>query len=233
MRMVMVASVALAFACGASDAEEETMTTEEEHTSGSEEHVEREDDVQITGLMGTISREAVQRSIEPRMNSFLRCFMTRYDSVEVLGGRIELAFRIDVQGNVLWVYPRSSTVGDRATERCLVETASRIHFSRPQGGEAEFAYPLELDPPEDVRPAISWDGTRVADAVSSQRGSVSCGSGRFEVTVYVSPGGAVLSAGASTADQQRAESLDCVADAVSGWQMPDPGSYPAKVTFSL
>ena len=54
---------------------------------------------------------------------------------------------------------------------------------------------------------------------------------RYVVTAYVGNGGQVLAAGASTGDMEAAESIDCVADAVRGWAMPDPGSYPAKVRF--
>ncbi len=43
----------------------------------------------------------------------------------------------------------------------------------------------------------------------------------------------MLAVGASTSQQENAVNLDCVASAVSQWTMPDPGSYPAKVTFSL
>lgn len=226
--------VLAAVACGGDEPAEETMV-EEEPTAGAEEEAPREEEgVAIEGLMGTISEMAVQRGMEPRMGRFMRCFMERYGSVEVLGGHIDMAFRIRRDGSVLWVYPRESTIGDRETERCLLEQAGSIRFSRPQGGEAEFNYPLDLDAPEDVRPPVPWDASRVASAVERQRGEiVDCGTGPFTVTAYVSPGGAVLAAGASTTDPAQADALDCVAELVKGWEMPDPGSYPAKVTFQL
>ena len=40
-------------------------------------------------------------------------------------------------------------------------------------------------------------------------------------------------AGASAPDAESLAALDCVADGVRGWAMPDPGSYAAKVTFEL
>lgn len=204
-----------------------------EESSGSEAIHERNDGVAIEGLMGTISQMAVQRGIEPKMGRFLACFTRRYGQVELLGGHIEMAFRVHTDGAVRWVYPRASTIGDRETERCLLETASSIQFSRPAGGEAEFSYPLDLDPPEDVRPPLEWDATRVAAEVESNASTVAaCGHG-FSVTAYVDRGGRVLAVGASTSQQENAVNLDCVASAVSQWTMPDPGSYPAKVTFSL
>lgn len=226
------ASLIIVVACGGSTEEEETTT--QETTTGHEEHrhTEPDDGVAIEGLMGTISTMAVERGIEPRMDRFLRCFADRYHAVEVLGGHIELAFRIKTDGSVRWVYPRASTIGDRATERCLVDQAAGIRFSRPHGGEAEFAYPLELDPPDDVRPPLNWDSAHIEEHVS-RRDVSSCGRGPYSVTVYIAPGGRILAAGASSEEQDRSADLDCVADQVAEWEMPDPGSYPAKVTFAI
>ena len=225
--------LAVALGCGG----EEPMAEEHHESAATSGHEEPRPDnggVEVEGLMGTISQMAVQQGIEPRMGRFLRCFTHRYDEVEVLGGHFEMAFRIDREGNVKWVYPRASTIGDRPTERCLLETAAGIRFSRPQGGEAEFGYPLDLDPPEDVRPPTYWDPSRVQDAVDRQASAVQrCGGSGFAVTVYVEPGGRVIAAGAASRDQSSPEDLDCVADVAMGFEMPDPGSYPAKVSFEL
>ena len=221
-------------ACGGDASQEDHTTTTEsaETTSGREREERANNSVQVEGLMGTISSAAVQRGVEPKMGRFLRCFTERYHAVEVLGGHFEMAFRIARDGTVLWVYPRASTIGDREAERCLLDVAATIRFSEPQGGEAEFAYPIDLDPPEDVRPPTFWDHSRVADSVQRQASRMSCG-GHYSVTVYIEPGGDVVSAGVSSREQVSAEQLDCVSEAVVGWTMPNPGSYPAKVTFEL
>jgi len=222
----------LVIGCGGDD--EGEMAESTETTTGEEAPVaERDDGVAITGLMGTIDADEVRMTIEPKLGRFMRCFSTRYQDIEILGGHIHMSFRVDIEGRVLWVFPNESSIGDRETERCLLETAKAIHFPRPHGGEAEFGYPLDLDPPEDVRPPVSWAESSVADTVERNRGSVAeCGSG-FTVTAYVGPGGEVMAAGASTSELTNAENLDCVTDAVSQWEMPDPGSYPAKVSFSI
>jgi len=227
----------LAFAwlltAGCGGGEEETTETTETTTGEEAPVVERDDGVAIEGLMGTIDAEEVRMTIEPKLTRFMRCFSRRWDEIEILGGHIHMSFRVDVQGNVLWVYPNESSIGDRETERCLLETAAAIHFPRPRGGEAEFGYPLDLDPPDDVRPPVAWAESSVTDVVERNRDSLAaCGSG-FTVTMYVGPGGEVMAAGAAAADLDQAENLDCVTDAVSQWEMPDPGSYPAKVSFSI
>lgn len=210
-----------------------------EPTSGGEEAVAHHESVQIEGLMGTISADMVERGIEPRMGRFLRCFEDRYRSLEVLGGRFQMAFRIHTDGTVRWVYPSDSTLGDRETERCLLHVAAGIRFHPPRGGEAEFSYPLALDTAEDVRPPLNWDSARVSSVlVDGARALLaSCrpaGSrATYRVTAYIMPGGTVQAAGAATDDADAAESLDCVAQAVRGWSMSDPGSYPAKVQFEV
>lgn len=236
--LVALASALALGACGGSaDAEVEYEPVVEE-TSGNEE-TPSETSVQIEGLMGTISVDAVQRGLESRMSRFSRCFFSRYEAIEVLGGRIEMEFRVHVDGTVRWVYPSASTVGDRHTERCILEAASGIRFQRPRGGEAEFSYPLELDIPEDVRPPLNWDGTRISSVLSGGARQVlsdcrPAGSGaHFHVTAYVSPGGNVISAGASANEEVEGAVLDCITDAVVRWDMPDPGSYPAKVRFDI
>jgi hypothetical protein len=226
----------LAVACGGGNEREETTEVgDTTGTSGDEGEGDRDDGVQIEGLMGTLSADEVNRGLEPRMDYFARCFADRYAQIEIVGGSIELAFRVGVDGRVKWVFPRASTVGDRETERCLLDVAMRARFHPPRGGEAEFSWPLAFDPPDDVRPPFNWETERVADTVEANGAEVvtRCGRGPFVVTVYVSPGGAVLSAGASTTEQPSAEALDCVAEAVRAWSLPDPGSYAAKVSFEL
>ncbi len=225
-------ALVLAIGCGG-DEEAETAATDEGTTGEEAPVAERDDGVAIEGLMGTIDADEVRMTIEPKLGRFMRCFSTRYEDIEILGGHIHMSFRVDVEGNVLWVYPNESSIGDRETERCLLETAKAIRFPRPHGGEAEFGYPLDLDPPEDVRPPVAWAESSIEDVLEANRESVAeCGTG-FTVTVYVGPGGEVMAAGAAADELDQAENLDCVTDDVSQWEMPDPGSYPAKVSFSI
>lgn len=234
-RLVLISVAVVLFACGGSQ-EEVVAPTEQAHREPPKRQSSGGDGVSIEGLMGSISADAVRQTMEPRLPKFLPCFAKRYNTVEVLGGRFEMSFRIKTDGSVLWVYPKSSTIGDRLTEKCLLDKARGIRFSRPQGGEAEFSYPLELDPPEDVRPPVDWSGGKVTEAVSTHAADWSCGKG-LRITAYVKPGGTVITAGASVADPKDPAAtdadLDCASDAVKGWSLPDPGSYPAKFSFDL
>ena len=199
---------------------------------------ERRDGVAITGLMGTISAEFVRDTLQLRQDRFLRCFTQRLDDVPVLGGTIELAFRVRLDGTVRWVYPRRSTVGDRETERCILEVASTVHFRRPNGGEAEFSWPFEVGLADDVRPPLNWGPERIATPLASAgdlgtRCRAPGTQSTFAVTAYVGAGGRVLAAGAAASDVDGLPAIDCVLDAVRGLRAPDPGAYPAKLTFDV
>ena len=207
-------------------------------TSGAETtEGEPDDGMQIEGTLGTISQRAIEDGIQRNLPRISRCFSDRYDQVEVLGGHMEMAFRIKTDGHVRWVYLRHSTVGDRDTERCILNVLSRIQFERPRSGEAEFATPLDLDPPEDVRPPVEWATSRVEPLVMEQGAALLESRGASgqaaQVTAYIAPGGAAITAGAAIDAPDIVEPLDCLAAGVRAWTWPDPGSYPAKVTFDL
>lgn len=211
----------------------ETASRDDE-TSGHE-RVEREDGVQVTGLLGTIRQEQVTGALQPRANAFMRCLEPRLSTVAQLSGDIRLAFRIRTDGTVAWVYPSSSTIGDREAERCILDVAARVRFPQPSGGEAEFTWGFAFDPPEDVRPPIVWDATAIRETLRANAADLGsrCGAHGVEVTAYIAPGGRVITAGAATPDAETLARVDCVIEAVRGLPMPDPGSYAAKVTFRV
>lgn len=223
-----------ALGCGGGASESTSTTTTAASTTRPEEPAP-DDGSSMTGLMGTISQDAVQNALDPRMDSFMHCFETRLRTVHFLGGEIRLAFRVHTDGAVMWVYPAESSLGDREVENCILGVAGHAHFPRPHGGEAEFSWGFALDPPSDVRAPVSLASGGVDELIESQELGVraQCGQGPYHVTAYVQPGGAVLAAGVSTDSTETATHLDCVATAVRSWTFPDPGSYAGKVSFSL
>lgn len=218
--------------CGGSSETTET-AARGEATAGDERREERDDGSEITGLLGTIRPDQVDNTLQPRMDSFMRCLAPRLSEVEFLGGDVRLAFRIHTDGTVAWVYPSQTTIGDRQAERCVLDVARRARFPRPHGGEAEFTWGFAFDPPDDVRPPTRWEATHIGPALLSGAPDLAnrCGVRGVRVTAYVAPGGRVLAAGASAPDAEALDQVDCVVDAVRGLAMPDPGSYAAKVTF--
>jgi hypothetical protein len=229
--IVMLAIAAVAGGCGGGS---ESGPAQPAQSSGWEQPPPPEP-MEVEGLMGTIPERKIHATLEPKLGRFQRCFFHGAEDVEFIGGDFEFYFRVGLDGRVEWVYPRSSTVGHRGTEECLLQEAARVRFPEPRGGgAAELAWGFGLDPAAG-RPPVDWEASRVAQLVASEGPGVTeaCGGGPFHVTAYVAPGGQVMAAGAAVDDADSAGRIDCVVEAVRGWSMPDPGSYAAKVSFDL
>jgi hypothetical protein len=191
----------------------------------------------VEGILGTIPQRKIEETLQAKLPQFQRCFFDGMSEVEQIGGHMKFYFRVGLDGRVEWVSPRGSSVGHRPTELCLLGLAERVRFPEPKGGgPAEFAWGFEIENPGGGRPPVAWPEERVSKLVQTQRAALeSCDvSGkRYVVTAYVAPGGHVIAAGAAADSQPAAAKIDCIIDQVKTWRMPDPGSYPAKVSFGL
>ena len=200
------------------------------------------DTTEVSGLHGTLSQEEIQRALTPRLPKFLRCATARRAELEVLAGNLTFGFHLAANGLVTAVQVNQSTLGDRASERCMVEVAQSTQFPPPHGGEADFTWPLELPPDTDVRAPVQL-GADVAQPISSARPARGiargetlqgvCGGGQYVVTAYLGPDGRVLAAGVATPDISTPTELDCVAAGVMDWSFPSPGSYTGKLSFTV
>lgn len=190
--------------------------------------------MEVTGLMGTIPERKILATLEPKLLKFQRCFFDGSSEVEWIAGEIELYFHVNLAGEVVWVYPRKSTIGHRATEQCILAEAKRSKFPEPKGGDAaEIAWGFAFDSAA-PRPPLEWGASDIASALADHSDVAnSCGGGPFSVTAYVAPGGQVVGVGAAVGSETAAEQIDCVIENVKTWTMPDPGSYAAKVSFDL
>jgi TonB family protein len=205
-------------------------------SSGAEERREESpDSLAISGLRGTLSQEEIKKALDPRMGKFARCIQQRSGEVEWLAGGVTIEFQVKLDGSVAQAYPRDSSLGDRATERCVMEVAQATRFPAPRGGEADFAWSFEVPLDNSIREPVNLPEETIQSALSTQGGALatSCGAGSYGVTAYVDPEGKVVAAGASAADAQSAQQLDCVAATVQGFTFPSPGSYAAKIRFSV
>lgn len=244
---VVVVAAMVVMGCGG---EPEPTAVETQETAGDEGLEGVDDGMGTSGTLGTIPQFAIESSLQGRQRRFLRCFTEAWKRNDLIGGEIRFVFRADAEGAVRWVYPASSSVGDHETERCLLEVARGATFPPPGSGEAEFTWSLSVDPMEDVRPPVAMEAGEMEDEISENAAAAleECapdGSASYRVTAYVKPGGAVLAAGLATRAEAEAlpgaepppevaaEAVQCVVDHVEGWELPDPGSYPGKISFDL
>lgn len=232
--------------CAAPEADE----PERDLAVGDEDATEPDDGLQTEGTLGTLPAHAVESTLSARQRKFLRCFTDAWRSDPLVGGEVRFVFRVGPDGAVRWVYPIVSSVGDVETERCLLGVAREAQFPKPHGGEAELSWSLAVDPMDEVRPPVAWESDRASEAASEHGDEViqECVDGAptaYRVTAYVAPGGTVRRAGVAARVEAEPSigvgepsvatdrARTCVAEQVETWTFPDPGSYPAKVTFDL
>jgi hypothetical protein len=189
------------------------------------------------GEIDQADTEKTFRSLQPQL---ALCFKNGRARVDYLGGDLSFFLRVGADGRAKYAYLEDSSLGDRETERCMLHVISRAVWPAPNGGEAEVRKKVGFDPPGDVRAPASWSSDRVAatlgksgdKAEACKRGA----SGTFRVTAYVEPdgnNGRAHAVGVAVPNKDGDDKADCIVEAVKSMKMPSPGSYAAKVSFTL
>ena len=203
-----------------------------------ETHEEAPSGASVSAEIGGLSEEKVDKTFKSALSDFQRCLDDGAKRVEFLGGSVSFFVKIDQSGKVDHAHLEKSTMGDRDTEKCMLDSLRSKHWPKPVGGQHGLARKsFDFDPPNDVRAPTAWDGDRVSDTVSKLSKKLSACkkgiSGAFEATLYVATDGSLLAAGVTPPDESGEAAVDCLVDTLKAASWPSPGSWPAKVTVSL
>lgn len=201
-------------------------------------HEDAPSQVSTSAEIGGLNEEKVDKTFQRALSDFQRCLDDGAKRVEFLGGSVAFFLKIDSEGKVDHAHLEKSTIGDRETERCMLDSLRSKKWPKPVGGQHGLARKsFDFDPPNDVRAPTSWDGDHVSDAVGKLSRKVSAckkgTSGAFEATVYVGTDGSVMAAGVTPPNEAGESDVDCLVATLKAATLPSPGSWPAKVTFSL
>jgi hypothetical protein len=195
---------------------------------------------QVSQELGSIDQRQVEVTFDHLQNKIQSCFKTGLGRVEYLGGDVSVFLRVGQDGHVKYGYFEDSTVGDRDTEKCLLDVLSSADWPKPQGGEAEVRNKFGFDAPGDVRAPTDWNSDRIAEAIGKAQADISkCKagvSGTFKGAAYIQPDGKhgkVQAAGLASPSKDGVDKIDCLLGVVEGLKLPSPGSYAAKVSFAL
>ncbi|HET9929191.1 MAG TPA: AgmX/PglI C-terminal domain-containing protein [Polyangiaceae bacterium] len=194
--------------------------------------------VGVASEIGGMNEERVDATFKRSLDALQECLNKGSERVEYLGGSVAFFVRVNSEGKAEHVHLERSTLGDRQTEKCMLSTLRARRWPKPVGGMNGLARKsFEFDPPSDVRPPIDWDPENVKkglDKISDKLTECKEGdSGKFEATMYVSAEGSVLAASVTPPDEAGESSVDCLVDALRSASYPSPGSWVAKVSFSL
>jgi hypothetical protein len=234
-RAFNILSVSLSLAaCGGS-------TETAKHPATDRSRSERADSTAAIGAtaeIGAMPEEETQYALKESFDGIRKCFMDGSRRIEFLGGEIAVNVTIGSAGTVAEVFAERSTLGDRRTEKCMFEALRQVSWPKPVGGPigiAQGAFDFEM--PGDVRPPVTWDADQVSDAVAREADKISAckqkPSSHYQATVYVDADGKPLAAGISAPSREAEGASDCLIDVLMSVSFPDPGSWPAKVSFPI
>jgi hypothetical protein len=228
-------SLALLVACGGSEPGAKTANDAPVVEGGQEDHLHG---IKASSEIGGLNEDAVNEAFTSSMNGLERCLSKGAERVEFLAGSVSFFLKIDTSGRVNHAHLEHSTLGDRATEKCMLKALRSKSWPKPVGGDVGLARKsFDFDPPNDVRAPTTWLDTdarpglkKVGEDVSKCKNGHS---GAFEATLYVGTEGDVLSVGVTPPDETGEDAVDCLVEALEGAKFPSPGSWPAKVTLTL
>jgi hypothetical protein len=195
---------------------------------------------QVMQELGSIEPREVAAAFRTVEGDLLECQKRGARRVEYLAGDVKFFIRINHEGQAKYVLLEESTLGDLETESCMRAAVMKGHWPKPVAGEdAEARQGFGFDV-LDAREPTAWGPDKVVGPLAAQDKAIkACLTGTtasFKVTLYVVPNGTdgrVEAAGVATASRDGAAKSECVHDAVMKLRFPSPGSYAAKLSFSL
>lgn len=197
---------------------------------------EPDDGIKVAGTLGTLSDDEINGPFQRRWDDITSCYQSAQAKLPYLGGRLEIKVRVGQSGDPRKAYVSSSTIGNYQAEKCILDVARALSFSRPHGGsEAEFTYPLEF---RQQRAVSAWEGDRVPVA-KHRRDVTLCKQKSSNVpaavtlTVYVAPGGKIASAGLSADAPLDDAFANCLVDKARLWHLDDPLGKIAKASVEV
>jgi hypothetical protein len=199
---------------------------------------EAEDDMGVSAEVGGLNQDKVKRVFNRAMKGFTNCLTEGWERLEFMSGEVNFYVAVDRDGSVKHTYLEQSTLGDRQTEKCMLQVIRDQQWPKPVGGKVgEARNSLIFDAPDDVRPPVDWAPDEILDALEKVRGDVEgCKQGTtraFEITMYVGTDGKPIAVGAAPPGVEADLAIDCMVGVLMGAKFPSPGSWPAKVTFQL
>lgn len=225
-------------ACGSSPPPAPTEPTTETATASKPRRSGPKLDMQTE--LGEIDPAAVEATMQRTQPKLQDCHKQGLKRIEYLSGDVKFFLRIGQDGRVKYGYLEESSMGDRDTEKCIMQALEAASWPQPKGGEAEVRKSFGFDAPGDVRAPTSWAADKLAQALGKAEDEVKkCregASGSFKATAYVEPDGKhgkVQAVGVAFPNKDADSKIECLVKTVKSMKLPSPGSYAAKVTFIL
>jgi len=170
-----------------------------------------EENVQIINARGRMEPAAVSAGIDPHAAELSACYMTRVGKRKWLGGHVALHWDIRADGQVTSVKLAESDLGAHEIERCLLDVAKAAKFTKPIGGDADFALPLSFNAPGSAKGGAQvWDEDKGLRAIGGQLAKLGVLGGRQTADLFFdgADAGHLADAGGDTPEKQIAGDVE-------------------------
>jgi hypothetical protein len=185
--------------------------------------------------IGGLNEADIERAFGKLSGEIEGCFATGSARVSALGGRFKMKLRIDREGALRWAYLAESTLGDRDTEKCLLDAARAKTWPRPVGGEGLAEKSYEIEAPSSPT-ALDEDRFKAAIKLARKE-TAKCRKagawGVFQATTYLRFDGRVLAAGIAPPNEKGEAVIDCMAKALKKLRFGAVGRKTGKLSFEL
>lgn len=195
-------------------------------------------DVAASAEIGALDEGAAEASFRASLEGLQACVSDGVERVEFMGGSIEFAVKVDAQQRAARVWAAESSLGERATEKCMFDALRAVSWPAPQGGRYGIARSsFEFEPRKGAPKPAAWDAGRVSKVVDDLHETLTeCGGGQVNemlITLYIGADGRALAGGAAYDEASDDGEVDCVVDALLAKRYPRPERTPTKVRFRL
>ncbi len=189
---------------------------------------------EIGGLDESKVKQVFQKAA-PRLSA---CYDKGAERLPYLAGEVSFRLRITGTGGVRWAHVKDSSLGDRATEECMLAILKSASWPRPEGGEGLAENSFTFEPGGEERAPIAWSSEQLGQPFRKAHGALTkcrtgAGTGAIKATLYVDTDGRVSAVGVATADERGDTAVSCVIDTLKGLTFPSPGSYASKVSVTI
>ena len=184
--------------------------------------------------VGGLSQEDYESAFASVQHRVEGCLVEGASRFEGLGGHLKVVLRVDAHGEPMWAYLGETALGDRETEKCVLDVFLDHSWPRPKGGDGLAERTFSMEPAEP--PATLTRSELGAAAVHARNLAARCKNGvggRFRATAYVDAKGRVITAGVAPPDEKGEEVADCVVDAIKKVKVVRRNKRAAKVSFNL
>ena len=139
--------------------------------------------------LGSIDERGVEVAFQNLGGSLEKCHTEGRDRVELLAGDVRVFMRIGADGKAKYGWFEHSTLGERATEKCILSALSNASWPKPIGGEAEVRHQFGWEAGQERQPT-AWAADKVTTAIDAdpdaKRALAACKAGsELKLTAYV------------------------------------------------